>query len=164
MRKIWWKEWTLNFPGGDLICHPVIIAVARSLSLNPRFMRWMGHVHPVIMPLEPIAMITVAALCRIRVRYGYWDTAPIEIKIRPERFDEEIGVPGLFDALWAGELIERVTADGFVLRPKPGSFPKNYEGHFAKKEKAEQEAALSSLRKSVLCGMASPRPGPTPEA
>lgn len=147
-----------------MLCHPVVLAVARSLSASAKFMRWMGHAHPVVMPLEPIAMIALATLIRIHVRYGKWDASPVKINVRAERFDEEIGVPGILDAMWAADLIGSMTKDSIIIRAKPGAFPKNYEASFEARDRAKAAAALSAVRESVLCGMASPRPGPTPEA
>lgn len=164
MRAIWWKEWAELFPGADMAAHPVVVAIARRLADNMRFLNWMGHEHPVVMSLEPIALIVVATLCRIRVRYGKWDAKPTMIPVRPDRFDETIGVPGMMDGLWAGDLVESVDRNGFIMRGKPGAFPKNYDETLEKRSKAQEEASLAAVRQSVLIGMASPDRKPTPEA
>ncbi len=164
MRQVMWREWAEAFPDADMVTHPIVLAIARSLASNRDFLKWMGHDHPVTMSLEPIAMIAVTVLCRMRIRYGKWDAKPVNVPVRPDRFDDTIGVPGMMDALWAGELIESVTPKSFWIKPSPGSFPKGYDEHLEGKAKERKQAALAQLRQSVLVGMASPVRSTTPEA
>lgn len=160
-----WREWIEAFPGGDLVSHPVVLDVARSLAGNMNFLRWIGHDHPVMMSLEPIAMIAVAALGRIRCRYGHFEISEIIVPIRPDRLDDEIGVPGLMDALWAAGMVQDATKDNFRLKPKPGSFPRGYDAALEKRETQRRHAELAKIRQTVLVGMTSPGlTAPTPEA
>lgn len=164
MQKVMWREWCEDFPDADIVTHPVVMAIARSLSMNLDFLKWMGHDHPVMMSLEPIAMIAVTALSRMRILYGKWDISFVVVPVRTERFDDAIGIPGMMDALWAAEMIESVSKTGFRLKSKPGSFPRGYDEHLEKKAKERKQAAFAELRQSVLVGMASPVRSTTPEA
>lgn len=165
MRRLMWREWAETFPGGDLACHPVVIDVARALSGNMNFLRWLGHDHPVVMSLEPIAMIAVAALCRIRNRFGKFDISEITVNVRPDRLDDEIGVPGLMDALWAAGMVQETTAISFRLKHRPGSFPRGYDEALEGRARKWHNAELASIRQSVLVGMSSPvSTATTPEA
>lgn len=165
MRRLMWREWAEAFPGADLACHPVVIDVARSLAGSMQFLRWLGHDHPVVMSLEPIAMIAVAALCRIRNRFGKFDVSEIIVNVRPDRLDDEIGVPGLMDALWAAGMVQEAGATSFRLKPKPGSFPRGYDEALEERARKGRNAELDSIRQSVLVGMSSPvRTATTPEA
>ena len=164
MRQVMWRDWAEAFPDADMVTHPIVLAIARSLASNRDFLKWMGHDHPVMMSLEPIAMVAVTALCRMRIRFGKWDVSFVHVPHRPDRFDDEIGVPGMMDALWAGDMIESVTKTGFRLKSKAGSFPRGYDEHLEEKAKERKQAALAELRQSVLVGMASPDRSTTPEA
>lgn len=165
MRRLMWREWAEVFPGGDLCCHPVVLDVARALAGNMNFFRWLGHEHPVVMSLEPIAMIAVAALCRVRNRFGKFDISEIVVNVRPDRLDDEIGVPGLMDALWAAGMVQDASRDSFRLKPRPGSFPRGYDEALEERARKGHNAELASIRQSVLTGMSSPgRTATTPEA
>lgn len=156
MKNLNWNDWSTALPDLDLCVHPAVIAVARVLVNNPEFMLWLGHEHPVMLPLEPIAMITAAALIRVRNRFGKWDQTRVRCGVSPEKFDDAIGVPGLLNALWSAGIVESTESNAVYLHPAKGLLPKAYDFAKRKDAEAERERRLAEVRLKTLAGLSSP--------
>lgn len=156
MNRLLWKEWAEAFPSDDLPHHPTVLKVARALSDSRAFQRWLGHELPIVLPLEPVALIAVAALCRVRNRFGKWDLDAVKLTVPPGRFDEEMAVPGLLDAMWAAGLIENVEANAIWVKSRPGHFPKGYDQALADRAENERRAEVKARMDHILTGLVTP--------
>lgn len=145
MATFHWKSWSAAHERADLIDHPQIQRVARSLVVLKPFMDWLSSEQLIILPLGPASMIVASALCRMRSRYGMFDRRPVAVPAGGQ-LDEEVGVPGLSTALWAAGWIQMDGEHQLMQAPR-GSFPGPLDDF---RTQTEEQKDRNRLRKKWL--------------
>lgn len=147
-----WDLWAKSSEGysRNLTDHPSIIAIAKRLSAAPDFMRWVGFDAPAIVELDATCHIVTAALTRIKLLAGEFDTVPVKIGVPLEQADLLFKVPGLGQALWDSGWISSTAIDHFVLRAPDGAFPTPKQSLVAGAKKKWNERARKKAMAAEL--------------